>query len=158
MRLLIDSLVALMLAGVLAGVLLQERAAQSEDEQLETLREETRRFQRQVMLESAMGGVQKNESGYPVSINPEWFGEQLPSNPLLADVHPWLEMAGPDQRALDHPPDRTATRPEQARFWYNPWKGRVRARVPRSATDAEAVELYNYANDCQLPSIFATAE
>jgi hypothetical protein len=158
MRLLIDSLAAVMLAGTLAGVLLAERAAQLREDNLETLREETRRFQRQVMLESAIGNMTKNDCGFPVSIDPEWFGEQLPRNPLIDDAHPWLEMAGPAQKKLEHPPDRAVTGPDQARFWYNPWNGRVRSRVPAGATDAESLADYNRANDCELPSLFARGE
>jgi hypothetical protein len=30
----------------------------------------------------------------------------------------------------------------------------VRARVPVGISDAQALELYNYVNDCGLPSLF----
>jgi hypothetical protein len=42
-------------------------------------------------------------------------------------------------------------------FWYNPALGVVRARVPRTLSDAEALELYNEVNGTRLQELTALA-
>ena len=41
-------------------------------------------------------------------------------------------------------------------FWYNPYQGVIRTRIPPMISDQRSVELYNRLNRCSLPSIFAT--
>jgi hypothetical protein len=42
----------------------------------------------------------------------------------------------------------------QSRFWYNPYAGVVRARVPQGASDAAALKMYNAVNVSRLRSLF----
>jgi hypothetical protein len=155
MRLFMDSVVALMLVALLAGVIWHTRTDQTVQQDRDLAKSELHRFQQQVALQSALAKVQRNERGYPESIDPNWFQGALPNNPLLDVAHPWLEIAGPDQKDLIHPPDRVATDREKAKFWYNPHTGVVRARVPAGVSEAASLERDNHVNECFLPDLFA---
>lgn len=155
MRLLMDTVVALMLVALLGGVMWQQRTDQEVKSNRDLARAEVRRFQQQIALQSALAKVERNERGYPETVDPDWFMGNLPANPLLDFNHPWLEVAGPDQKQLAHPLDRVANAPGIAKFWYNPHMGVLRARVPAEASDAAAIDLYNYINDSALPDLFA---
>src|SRR5687767_3012362 len=106
MRLFMDSVVALMLVALLAGVIWHTRTDQTVKQDRDLAKSELHRVQQQIALQSALAKVQRNERGYPESIDPNWFQGALPNNPLLDVAHPWLEIAGPDQKDLIHPPDR----------------------------------------------------
>lgn len=155
MRLILDTLVALMLAAILVGVVFHSRSDRAIDEARETTRLELRRFQQQISLQSALAKVERTERGYPVMIDPDWFQGSLPSNPLLGPEHPWVEIASPEQEALMHPQERVASNKGIAKFWYNPYAGVVRARVPVGLSDTASLELYNFVNDAGLPDLFA---
>ena len=155
MRLLVDSLFALMLCAVLAAVVIHTRSQQNVKHALKATRADVQRFQRQVTLQAALGLVEQNEGGFPAKIEPKWFNGHLPRNPLIGPGHPWLEMAGYEQRDLIHPPDRTAFDTHVAQFWYNAHTGQIRARVPPGLGDSDAVEMYNFINDCDLPELLA---
>lgn len=157
MRLIIDSLVAMMLTGILAGVVLHARSERKLEQRIELTRSEVHRFHSQIMLQSALEKVELTQRGYPRSVDQKWFADNLPVNPLLGSGHPWVEIAGESQRSLRHPPNRIAFSRDVAQFWYNPSTGDVRARVPSDVSDATAVRLYNLVNDSHLPDIFASA-
>lgn len=155
MRLLMDSVVALMLVVLLGGVMWHNRTDQTDTRHRDTAKMEVQRFQRQIALQSTLAKVARNERGYPETIDPDWFSGNLPQNTLVEISHPWLEVAGPDQAELLHPVERVAFEKRLAKFWYNPRTGVVRARVPSELSDTETLELYNYVNDCNLPDLFA---
>lgn len=155
MRLFMDSMVALMLAAILAVVVLYNRSTNDAMAQREFARAEVRRFTQQIALQTALSQVQRNERGYPASVDVEWFAGKLPANPLLDIDHPWLEVAGAEQHDLLHPPERSAGSAVLAKFWYNPSNGLVRARVPTGLSDAATLQMYNFINDCELPELFA---
>lgn len=154
MRLIIDSLVAMMLVGVLAGVALHYRREQVVEQQVTMTRAEVRRFQAQIMVQAAMEKVALSQRGYPLSIETRWFGGDLPSNLLLGPAYPWVEIAPETQRDMVHPPRRMATTRNLAQFWYNPNTGVVRARVPDSVSDATALRLYNEINDSDVSRVY----
>ena len=158
MRLFMDTVVALMLVGLLAGVVWHNRNTQSANLDRETAKAEVQRFQQQIALQSALAKVVLNDRQYPETIDPAWFQGMLPMNPLLDVSHPWLEIASPEQRDQIHPLDRVAATKDTAKFWYNPNTGIVRARVSAGISDAAALELYNYVNDCYLPELFTGAK
>ncbi|MHC4217296.1 MAG: hypothetical protein ACYSU7_02460 [Planctomycetota bacterium] len=155
MRLIIDSLVALMLTGILAGVVLQTRSARQLEQRIELARAEVTRFQSQVVLQAAMEKVDLSQRGYPARVDAAWFAGNLPVNPLLGPSHPWVEIAGDKQRDLHHPPNRIAFSSNVAQFWYSPYTGVVRARVPAEVSDATALRLYNRINDVNLSSLYS---
>jgi hypothetical protein len=41
-------------------------------------------------------------------------------------------------------------------FWYNPYQGVIRTRVPPAISDQRSLDLYNRLNRCNLSSIFPT--
>ena len=158
MRLLMDTLVALMLVGLLGGVMWHNQTDQSATHQRETTRAEVRRFQQQISLQSALATVQRNDRNFPATVDPEWFLGNLPANPLLNDTHPWLEIARFEEQEFLHPQQRVATSSVLAKFWYNPHKGIVRARVPVAISDDAALKMYCFVNDCALSDQFAEGE
>jgi hypothetical protein len=153
MRLLIDAMIAVMVLAIAAGMTWHSGAVRQADEHRDLARAETRRFQQQISLQSALAQVERNERGYPASVETEWFQGKLPVNPLIDVDHPWLEIAGAEQKGLLHPPEKVADSSVLAKFWYNPSNGIVRARVPSSLSDATALQLYNYINDCKLQDL-----
>ncbi len=154
MRLVLDSLVALMLVAVLAGVTLHYRHQRVREEMVVATRSEIRRFQAQLMVQAALEKVPLTQRGYPVSAEPAWFAGNLPANLLLDSSYPWVEIAGHSERDRLHPARRMATSRSLAQFWYNPYKGVVRGRVPDSVSDATALRLYNLINDSNVARVY----
>ena len=155
MRLLIDSLVALMLAVLLAAIVLSHRSENNWYRDVEVATIDLHRLQREIYLQAALGRVALTDKGFPATVDPEWFPSGLPSNPLIGPDHPWLEIAGATEQELIHPPHRMAANRSTAKFWYNPYQGVVRARVSSELAEDEALALYNQVNGCRLPSLFA---
>lgn len=154
MRLFMDAVVALMLLALLAGVVWYNKQDNVQQKDRETARSECRRFQQQIALQSALARGDRNERGYPETIDPAWFQGVNPNNPLVNPVNPWVQVAGPEHKYLLHPPDPVCATKSIAKFWYNPYMGVVRARVPSGFSDAASLELYNFINDCQLTELF----
>lgn len=155
MRIFIDILIALMIAGILAGAVVLHRTKQEKQHKIETTRIEVRRFQRQLMLKAAIAQAGISSESFPETIDPSWFGDTFPKNLLLNQGHPWVEIAAKGERTLVHPVDPTANEMTDAQFWYNPYLGIVRARVPADLSDAKAVELYNTINETDLVDLFS---
>ncbi len=154
MRIVLDTLVALMVAGILAGVTLHHRNTDSAQVQVQQLARNVKLLNREVQLRAALSQSIISERGFPDAIDPEWFSDTLPRNPLLDDGRPWVEVATIEQQHSEHPPDIGPENKMSAGFWYNPAKGIVRARVPIGLSDRETLELYNSVNDCSLGSRF----
>jgi hypothetical protein len=155
MRLVVDALVAIMLVGILAGIVASNRAQSGQVAHEDFVRQEVHRFQREIALQRALkpaAGLEVNQ--YPETIDPAWFGDNLPKNPLLPPAHPWVEVAGPSQRLLLDPPDPATADPKVARFWYNPRLGIVRARVPIGMSDDDMLGLYNAINSTGLERLY----
>ncbi len=154
MRVIIDSLFAVVLVAVLAGVALHYKQERRFEQDVAVTRAEVRRFQTQIMVQSALEKVPLSQRGYPLSIETGWFGGKLPRNVLLGPAYPWVEIASADQRHSTHPATRMATDRKLAQFWYNPYSGVVRARVPDSVSDATALQLYNEINDSAVSRVY----
>jgi hypothetical protein len=151
MRLAIDSVVAVLLAGVLGLLLLDNRAAASRLERAGAVHLALAHLSEQARLHGSMAGA--GGAVFPAFISPAWFAGDLPVN-VLAPRQPWLDVA-PAGDGADHPPDPVLVDPGQAGFWYNPGRGVVRARVPARGGPAEARELYNQVNDSALKVLAA---
>lgn len=152
MRLLIDSLVALTLTGVLAGVVFQYRTERELETRIDLAQREVARLTSQIMLQAALEEVPLTQRGYPAIVDPEWFNGTVPRNPLVGPGYPWVEIAGAEQRDLQDPPNRSADHTGIAQFWYNPYTGQVRARVPGDAYGDTALRIYNEVNGTELTS------
>jgi hypothetical protein len=118
-----------------------------------------------VDLQAVKTATQTSIDGWPGTVDPAWFDreEGVPRNALVewADEElgiagrPWMDIAGLDERGLEHPRVRQTVNGELAQFWYNPALGVVRARVPVLVSDRDATELYNAVNRTRLSSLFA---
>jgi hypothetical protein len=158
MRLIIDVLVALTLVGILAGVAFHYREQRNLEANITLTTSEVKRFESQVALQSALETVEVTEFGWPVSIDPTWFGDNLPVNALLHESYPLVEIASELDRDLEHPRRLMAADSRMARFWYSPYSGVVRARVPADLSDASALALYNRLNGTYLSAFWGSAE
>jgi len=156
MRMIVN-LVGLLLAvvGALVVTFVLERRSE-EDSLAAQTRNALREIEQTVRLRATMPGTELNLRGNAVSIDPKWFGGDPPRNEMVALVHPWLEIASREQAELWHPEIRLAVQPSLAGFWYNPYRGVLRARVPVQVSDERSAELYNQVNGTSLRSIFET--
>lgn len=141
---------SILLAAAVAWAMLQERTERS---RIEAARQAIRTLERVLTVHGASGTVETSDRGWPLVVNPAWFGTDLPRNPLVTPDHPWLEVATLPQAHLTDPPLRMTIDESVAGFWYNPWQGVVRARVPVGSSDRSALNLYNRANGTSLDNI-----
>jgi hypothetical protein len=153
MRLIIDSLVALMLAGILAGVVMHNRQREERAGQINSTRDALHQIEQHLKVQIALEKVELTDAGWPRTIDPEWFPLQQPRNLLLSEGRTWVEVVGPQDRHMRHPRTITGDDRALAAFWYNPYQGIVRARIPAGITDVETVSLYNQVNGTTLSSI-----
>ncbi|GIW74332.1 MAG: hypothetical protein KatS3mg103_0854 [Phycisphaerales bacterium] len=117
------------------------------------------RFYEVLRVQATTRGVAVNGRGWPNTIEGAWFGDDPPRNHLLSGDRPWVEIAPPEDADRDHPADPVAfdldVEPgtKAASFWYNPYRGVVRARVPPQINDAQTLALYNRVNGVLLTSL-----
>ncbi len=156
MRLLIDTLIATMLAGILGGILVHHRKEQDELLMLQRVHASLSRLQEVTLYQGALRKAEETEPSaatvFPREISPEWFGGDLPTNPLAPGRQPWLDLAPPDDHS-DHPPDPVLIDLTQGGFWYNPNRGVFRVRVRPRETQRQTLELYNTLNGSWLKSL-----
>lgn len=156
MRLVIDTLICLMLVAILGAAVWHYNHQQAEIRLQQSVHAARARIQNQVIYRGALEEVQSNASGFPMSINPGWFVEGLPVNPLVPRSQPWLDVA-PAHDMNDHPPDPIIRSETQAGFWYNPSRGLVRVRVLPLTTEQATVDMYNQLNGSNLMSLRAAS-
>ena len=179
MRLIVDSLIALMLVGIFAAVLLHYQQQQRRLEDIRFVHRSLARLHEQATYHGALDEV-KDTAGvnpsdavadadtatsaqayadrFPARIAPDWFGEHLPLNVLVSTHQPWIDLAPPDDQSA-HPPDPVIRDGDEAGFWYNPNRGIFRARVPAQFSTQETLRLYNRVNGTALLSLpAATAD
>ena len=117
-----------------------------------------KRIQQEIRLRAALQNVELNARGWPVTIDPAWFGKAAPRNPLAPDGCAWMEVANPAEYEHDDPDQRLALDRSSAAFWYNPCKGIVRARIGVQISDQIALSLYNRVNSTRLTSLFPSGD
>ncbi|MFW5681976.1 MAG: hypothetical protein ACOC1G_03135 [Phycisphaeraceae bacterium] len=152
MRLLIDTLIAIMALGLLGGVLWMRSDDSELRERIDSVRGALDELRTTAAYHGALGHLSNSPAGYPVHMMPEWFAEAVPMNVLLPDAHPWIDLAPPGDSAI-HPPDPVASHEGQAGFWYNPNAGVFRARVPAEGGTSRRLELYNRVNHAELAAL-----
>ena len=154
MRRFIDVLAVLTLAGLGAAIFYAQKDRYDHEQAVEQVSEAVRIFDLKIKYHAATEGAELTARGWPVTIDPAWFEGAVPRNPLVSADRPWLEIAGPDDAELQHPRLRMTVDLTVASFWYNPYNGALRARVPVTTSDAEALQMYNTVNHSSLTSIF----
>lgn len=156
MRWILDIIAVLTLAGLIAAVVMFQRVRAERETDIARTITELRRLEREIKYRAVTGNAlntKVNEVGWPVTVEPSWF-ENPPVNTVVSPDRPWLEVAPADDAGLLHPRVRVTIDEEHASFWYNPYQGVVRARVPVMVSDTDAAELYNRINGSSLTSIF----
>lgn len=151
MRLLIDTMIALLLVGVLAGLLLHHRDQQGEMLQVQVVHDALTALYE----ESLYHGTDPDSltaAGFPKTISASWFKGKVPMNVTAPASQPWLDVAPMGDNA-DHPPDPVIISPTQAGFWYNPQRGIFRARVVPQFSEQETVEYYNRLNNTAVKTL-----
>lgn len=152
MRLLIDSLIAMMLIAILAGVIFHHRQQQDLVRQYNIAHRELASLRDTITYNSALEQATLNESGHALYPSPLWFPNGLPSNRLVPGRHPWFDIA-PQGDLNDQPPDPIIHSHDQAGYWYNPNLGIIRARVMPLFTEQATLTLYNQINTTMLGSL-----
>ncbi len=148
-RLLVDSLIALLLLGVLASVLLYHRNKKLLDQQSQLVQQALAVLHDQIAYHAAMELGESGTTVFPAAASPLWFKTGLPMNILVPGWHPWLDVA-PTGDMEDDPPDPIVTHAGQAGLWYNPNRGVFRARVQDQGSESATLTLYNKLNGTEL--------
>lgn len=154
MRYVRDLIILTMLLIIAAGVHWYQKTQAAEERTLQHAVDGLRLLQQEVRLKAATRESDLNSRGWPMTIDPRWFPAGAPRNMMVDANRPWVELARPEEAALQHPPIRMTIDRSLAGFWYNPYQGVVRARVPVMVSDEESRDLYNELNECHLVSIF----
>jgi len=150
MRLVVDSLIALLLVAVLVGVLFHYLSEQTKLDNYQQVHRALGDLYEQAVIHGSEDDNQ-TETGFPLVMKKVWF-EPVPLNPMLDTKHPWLDIAPPGDRS-NHPPDPVVYKDEQAGFWYNPNRGIFRARIKLQFTNKDTLRLYNQLNNCTLKAL-----
>lgn len=146
----------LLMALAAAGYTLHERQSQASREEAVAATERSLAVIRsEVKRRVGLGDGPFSPAGWPAKVNEAWFGDRVLNNVLLPGI-PGLcvEVATEEEAMLTHPPKTFVGDHESSAYWYNPYLGIVRARVPYQRTDGETLALYNDVNDCELTSLF----
>ncbi len=124
------------------------------DTQVKSVQEGLRRFEQSLSMRAAAHDTPVTPRGFPTTIDPSWFGGDPPKNTLVTPERPWVEIAPPTEAHLTNPNVRIAATWSTAAFWYNPYNGVLRARVPYDISDERARDLYNLINNTNVSSIY----
>lgn len=152
MKRFVDVIAMLTVLALLGGVALHFVMHWAEKDDAAGARRAVQELEREVRVRAGSGDTEVNARGWPVMIDPAWF-EQPPRNRLLDGDRPWIEIATLEQAELKDPPVRVAATKAHAGFWYNPYQGIVRARVPLAINDQRAVAAYNAVNEASITAI-----
>ncbi len=152
MRLVFDTLIALMLVGILVCVLWGQRNRRSDLREQQLVHSALTRLHDQALLHGAMNEDGVSRVGFPLDIRPEWFDEGVPRNPFAPIDQLWLDVADLGDMA-DQPADPVITDRQQGSFWYNPNRGIFRARVAPQFSREHTLVLYNRLNGSNLDSL-----
>lgn len=124
------------------------------DHEITSVRDGLRRFEQTLSMRAAAKDTAITARGWPTTIDSAWFGGDPPRNTLVTPERPWVEIAPPTEAHLRNPNVRIAGDWSTAGFWYNPYLGILRARVPYDISDERARNLYNLVNGTSVDSIY----
>ena len=151
MRRVIDILIVLMLMAVLFGLVWHYRNEQKHVSDFRAVHDAISRLYEQALMQGSLDD-HTTRGGFPLMMQPKWFGQTLPINVLVPSVQPWIDIAPIGDQA-DHPPDPVIVSDEQAGFWYNPNRGLFRARVMPQFSEEETLDAYNQLNNTALKTL-----
>ncbi|MCC7204033.1 MAG: hypothetical protein IT441_03055 [Phycisphaeraceae bacterium] len=169
MRLLLNTLIALMFAALTAAAVWDHYHRNSGQTRIDQTRQALAVLQDKTVYHAAMAraryeeqvadanadGVDPPKPRPAPMILPEWFGSHIPVNALAPAGQPWIDLA-PEGDISDQPPDPILSQNHQAGFWYNPTLRLFRARVPDQGSDKANLDLYNKINGCDLDELAAS--
>lgn len=141
-------MIGLMVVGILGGAAYQQREDRLREERVLQVQSSLQEIQRQALFRGSVGTAPKSPRGFAMRLDPEWVGFHR-FNPLLSGERPWVEVASIDEKLHEEPRRITGDKGE-AGFWYNPYQGVVRARVPMQISIEATVEFYNSVNGAKL--------
>ena len=141
--------------GMLAGIGYAVNGRITERRTVQDVTDDVNRFRQVLASQAAANATELNPRGWPTTVDPQWFGGEPPRNGLVSPERPWVEVATADEASLTDPMIRMTINPRLASFWYNPFQGIVRARVPVSISDRRALEMYNAINGTSLDEIYS---
>jgi hypothetical protein len=153
MRWIRDIALLLILVAIGGSVMWWKYDRHQNDTRVQKTSADTQRLEREIRFRAATKAVALNPRGWPATVDPTWFETDPPVNSVVGPAHPWVEVAQEDEAGLMHPRVRMTLDEKVAGFWYNPYQGVVRARVPVSVSDDQATAMYNAVNLASLPSI-----
>ncbi|MGE3109747.1 MAG: hypothetical protein AB7G11_06745 [Phycisphaerales bacterium] len=154
MRWVIDLLTLVIAVAMLAGLVWFHRQEDDQELAIKQTLAARNRLELEIRYRSISRTAELNARGWPNTVDPNWFETDPPRNPLISAECPWVEVASLDDAGLQNPTVRMTLDGTLAGFWYNPYLGILRARVPVMLSDQDAVELYNRINSTRLSSIF----
>lgn len=143
-----------LLTGAMAAYLWRQDADERRQKAIDQAIQSLRRLDREIRVRSATAQVSVNGRGWSETVDPAWFGEDPPLNPLVPVDRPWLEIAASDEEKLTDPPIRQTVTRGIAAYWYNPANGILRSRVGPTISDAQGLHLYNQVNGTNLATLF----
>jgi hypothetical protein len=153
MRWLRDIALLVLLIGLGSGVVWWQQEKREEQAKLDKTTADTQRLEREVRFHAATKTGELNARGWPITVDPAWFELDPPQNLVVTEDRPWVEIASEEEAGLMHPRVRMTIDSQTAAFWYNPYQGVVRARVPVSMTDEQATTMYNAVNRVSIAAI-----
>lgn len=124
--------------------------------EVKAVRDNLRSFEKMIAMRAAAKDTPLSRTGWPLTLEAQWFNGSAPLNVLVTPDRPWVEVATPEESHLRDPNVRIAADIRTAAFWYNPHLGIIRARVPYEINDEKARELYNQINGTSVASIYGT--
>jgi hypothetical protein len=151
----VDVACALCVTALVGGVIYFAKQEATERQAILAVASDLARFRQTLTTRAAYNGTDLNSRGWPNTIDPKWFQSDPPRNMLVTPDRPWVDVATSEEALLKDPPVRMTVSRLQASFWYNPFQGIIRARVPVVINDRKALEMYNTVNGTSLDSIYA---
>ncbi|MBI1367914.1 MAG: hypothetical protein GC162_04590 [Planctomycetes bacterium] len=149
MRLFADTLLALTLIAVLGGVVVYQREQGDHLQQVVAVQQAIHAIESQCLYRAAVGDVPASNRGYAMHVEPAWF-DHRPLNALFGhQAMPWIDHVDEADRELFNP-QRIVADGKLAAFWYNPYRGLIRARVPMQLSQESTLETYNLVNGTSL--------
>ncbi len=146
-------LVLVLACGAMLSFWWGQRTYQNVEDSIRDTRRAVDIISREIRVRSFSDNTIINERGWPITIDPSWFTQEIPQNHLLDPHRLWLEIATGRQLELEHPPVRWVVDERSSAFWYNPANGILRARVPVSVSDRKALDQYNRINRSDITAL-----